>query len=83
MKKTFFKNHITHDDYKRCVLGSELEDIKQVATFHNFKTLNHQIGTYEITKFSLTNYCNKRHILNDGISSLAYGHKDILKISKQ
>ena len=65
------------------MLGSKLEDIKQVATFHNFKSLNHQIGTYEFTKFSLTNYCNKRHILNDGISSLAYGHKDILKISKQ
>ena len=39
----------------------------------------HKIRTYEVCKFSLSCFEDKRCILDDGINSLAYFHKDILK----
>ena len=37
----------------------------------------HKIGTYEIDKISLSCFDDKRFVLNDGIHTLAYFHKDI------
>ena len=39
----------------------------------------HNIGSYVINKISLSCYDNKRFILDDGVNSLAYGHKNIVK----
>ena len=36
----------------------------------------HKIGTYEIDKISLSYFDNKRYVLDDGIYTLAYFHKD-------
>ena len=36
----------------------------------------HKIGTYDIDKISLSCFDNKRHVLDDGIYTLAYFHKD-------
>ena len=38
----------------------------------------HRIGTYDINKISLSCFDDKRFILDDGINTLAYGHKDIV-----
>ena len=40
----------------------------------------HNIGSYVISKISLSCYDDKRFILNDGINSLAYGHKNIIEL---
>ena len=37
----------------------------------------HKIGTYEVCKISLSCFDYKRYILDDGINSLAYFHKDV------
>ena len=37
----------------------------------------HRIGTYDVCKISLSCFDDKRYILNDGINSLPYFHKDI------
>ena len=37
----------------------------------------HKIGTYELCKISLSCFDDKRYILDDGINSLAYFHKDV------
>ena len=37
---------------------------------------NHKIGNYEIDKVSVSCYDDKRVVLNDGIHTLAYFHKD-------
>ena len=37
----------------------------------------HRIGTYDIFKISLSYFDDKRYILDDGINSLAYFHKDV------
>ena len=36
----------------------------------------HKMGTYEIDKISLSCFDDKRYILDDGIHTLAYFHKD-------
>ena len=47
---------------------------------HNMKRMQsklHEIGTYDVFKISLTCFTDKRYVLDDGINTLAYFHKDI------
>ena len=39
----------------------------------------HKIGTYEIDKISLSCFDDKRFVLDDGVHTLAYFHKDCNK----
>ena len=41
------------------------------------KSKNHNLGTYDSNKISLSCFDDKRYILRNGINTLAYGHKDI------
>ena len=36
----------------------------------------HKLGAYEIVKISLSYFDDKRYVLDDGIHTLAYFHKD-------
>ena len=38
----------------------------------------HEIGTYDIHKISVSCFDDKRYVLDDGINTLAYFHKDII-----
>ena len=38
---------------------------------------NHNLGTYETNKRSLSYFDDKRYILKNRINTLAYGHKHI------
>ena len=47
---------------------------------HNMKRIQSkllEIDTYEVFKISLSCFDNKRYVLDDGINTLAYFHKDI------
>ena len=47
---------------------------------HNMKRIQsklHRIGTYDVCKISLSCFGNKRYVLDDGVNTLAYFHKDI------
>ena len=46
-------------------------------TMRGIKSENHNLGTYETNKRSLTCFDDKQYILKNGINTLAYGHKDI------
>ena len=75
IKKNIIKNNIKHINYKETLFNK-----KQMH--HKMKTIrsqNHQLGSYEINKVSLSCYDDKRYILEDGIHTYAYGHKDIGK----
>ena len=37
----------------------------------------HEIGTYDLNKISLSCFDDKIYILDDGINTLTYFHKDI------
>ena len=39
----------------------------------------HKLGTYEIEKISLSCFDNKRYVLDDGIHTLNYFHKNSVK----
>ena len=42
--------------------------------------LRNKIGTYEIDKISLSCFDDKRYVLDDGVHTLAYFHKDSHKL---
>ena len=47
---------------------------------HNMKRIQsklHKLGTYDVFKISLFCFDDKRYVLDDGINTLAYFHKDI------
>ena len=72
IKKNVIKKNISHEDYKETLFNN-----KQIH--HTMKTIrsnNHELGSYEINKVSLSCYDDKRYIL-DGINSHAYGHHNI------
>ena len=37
----------------------------------------HETGTYDVFKTSLSCFDDKRYVLDDGVKTLAYFHKDI------
>ena len=48
-------------------------------TMRGIKSKNHNLGTYETNKTSLSGFDDNRYILKNRINTLAYGHKDIQK----
>ena len=44
---------------------------------------NHKLGTYEIAKISLSCFDDKRYVLDDGVYTLSYFHKDSVTSCKE
>ena len=64
---------LKHKEYVDVLFG------KKIAR-HKMKRIlseKHSIGSYVLNKVSLSCYDDKRFILDDGINSLAYGHKKL------
>ena len=59
-------------------IATEFNEFKDVL--FNKKIIKHKIGTYEIHKISLSCFDDKRYVLDDGIHTLAYFHKDSHKL---
>ena len=73
IKKNIIKKNITHENYKNVLFNNE-------QMHHTMKTIrsnNHQLGSYELNKVSLSCFDDKRYILEDGIRSYAYSHYKI------
>ena len=68
VKKTFH-----HEDFVQ-VLNTR---IPTQAVQHSIRSYQHQLFTVQLRKMALSAYDDKRWLKEDGISSLAYGHKDI------
>ena len=70
IKKNIIKNNIKHEDYKNVLINN-----KQIHhTMKTIRSINHQLGSYELNKVSLSCFDDKRYIANDGINSFSYGH---------
>ena len=70
IKKNIIKNNIKHEDYKNV-----LNNNKQIHhTMKTIRSINHQLGSYELNKVSLSCFDDKQYIANDGINSFSYGH---------
>jgi len=70
------KHELQYDDLKTCLTT---EDIKY-NDFHTIRSISHELHTFHCNKISLNSYDNKRYILNDGITRLAYGHYKIKQV---
>ena len=64
-------------------IGTELDKFKDVLFIEKLLDTKwkefsnkHKLGTYEISKISLSCFDDKRYVLHDGIHTLAYFHKD-------
>ena len=47
---------------------------------HNMNRIqskSHELSTYNVFKISLSCFDDKRYVLDDGVNTLAYFHKDI------
>ena len=81
------KGGMTAKGVKRYVIRNKLshENFKDVINTkgrmrHNMNTIRskkHTIGTYEIRKVTLSCFDDKRYLLEDGVTSYAYGNKNI------
>ena len=68
-------------------IATEFNEFKDVVSnkkiiIHKMKSIQvkkHKIGTYEIDKISLSCFDDKGFVLNDGVHTLDYFHKDCNK----
>ena len=66
---------IKHKEFVDVLLG------KKVIRHHmkRIQSKLHRVGTNDVYKISLSCFYDKRYVLDDGVNTLAYFHKDIKK----
>ena len=74
VKKSVLKSSITHEDYVHCLVQEE--SCSRAMT--TLRSHQHHIYCETTLKTALSPFDSKRYILDDGIHTLPYGHKDIL-----
>ena len=70
VKKNVVAKSITHEDYKNC-LRTKNEQLRKMNVIRSHL---HDIYTEQINKVALSADDDKRIILEDGVSTLSYGH---------
>jgi hypothetical protein len=78
VKKYVIKNKLTHDNFKGVIKKKE----QMRHNMNTMRSVKHNVGTYEMRKVTLSCFDDKRHLLNDGVTSYAYGNKNIRKSPK-
>ena len=73
IKKQVIKKNLTHDNYKEVLFNNE----QMQHTMKTIRSRNHQLGSFELNKISLSCFDDKRFIHQNGITSYAYGHYKI------
>ena len=72
VKKTVVKKHIRHEQYREALFGKQ--------TFRHgmdvLRSERHRIYGQHLTKVSLSPFDSKRWIAENGVDTLAYGHRD-------
>ena len=75
IKKNIINNDLKHKDYKEVLLN----DKQMRHTMRSIRSSNHELGSFELNKISLSCFDDKRFIHENGITSYAYGHRAIHK----
>ena len=70
IKKSVTKRKLRHANYKDCLF----EKRQTMANMNQIRSERHEIYSIKLNKIGLSPYDDKRYILNDGMSTLAYGH---------
>jgi len=74
IKKNYVKKNVRHESFLNVLQNTS--SITQ-AKFWMFKSTNHILNTVEMTKVCLSAFDDKRYILDDGVTTLAYGHHSL------
>ena len=74
VKKYVIKNKLTHDNFKNVIAKKD----RMRHKMNTIRSTKHIIGTYEIQKVTLSCFDDKRYLLDDGVSSYAYGNMRIV-----
>ena len=70
VKRSYLKKCVRHAMYVETLRNRT----STYASFMNFRSLCHKIESVIFTKTCLSGNDNKRYVLDDGVSTLAYGH---------
>ena len=70
VKKSVVKKGIVHKDYKKCLFTGK----EQLRKMNVIRSYMHEVYMEEVNKVALCPDDDKRHILEDGASTLALGH---------
>ena len=74
VRKNVVKKDISHQDYVVCLF----EVRKFMHTMQTIPPFKHQLYTIKQNKVSLSPYDDKQYLMDDGVSSLPYGHFSLL-----
>ena len=77
-EKSVHKGHnadIRYDQFKDTLINKKVNR----HNMSRIKPVNRILVTYESNEISLSAFDDKRYLLDDGINTLPYGHKDIIK----
>ena len=73
VKTAVVEQDLRHQHYMDVLRDS----IRMHNNMNTFRSAGHEMFTVDVTKISLSAYDDKRYILADGVTSLAYGHYKI------
>ena len=71
--KSVVKKSIAHEDYKKCFFTGK----EQLRKMNVIRSNKHEVYTEKVNKISLSPDDDKRHIMEDGVHTLALGHYKI------
>ena len=74
IKKAVIKKHISFDDYVECLFSKKL----QMRKMNVIRSHQHEIFSETVNKIALSADDDKRIIMDDKISTLAFGNKIML-----
>ena len=77
INRSVTEREITHANFEHTLF----EGTSMTHEMKRIYSRNHQLYSATISKSSLSAFDDKRFILNDGISTLAYGHHSIPSLS--
>ena len=70
IKKSVVKKSIAHEDYKKCSFTGK----EQLRKMNIIRSHRHEVYTEGVNKIALCSDNDKRHILEDGVHTLALRH---------
>ena len=70
VKKSVVQNQIKYEQYLECIEERKV----LICNMKQIRSYDHQLYNISMNKLGLSPYDDKRYILNDGISTLPYGH---------
>jgi len=73
IKKSYLKKKVRHDQFLDVLTTHKSTG----SDFCNTRLVNHVLQTVKIKKRCLNAFDDKRYIREDGVATLAYGHKDL------